>query len=734
MSSRRVFIKLGTLFATSAFLEFPFQVSEGRSENESLTAFEPNAWLRVYKEGRYVFVLDKAEMGQGVMTALPILFAEEFDIEPNRLEIENAPADRRYKNEDLSMQVTGGSTSVHASWLPLRNAGASARAFFIDAAALLWRVKADECTTENGVVSHSKSQRSIAYHELFEEIPRVKAREGTLKKHSEFKYIGKINQRRENLLKVTGRAVFGIDAAPKNSLKAVVIRSPRLGDKPVSFDAKEALSKKGVVEVTKISTGVAVVAAGYWQAREAARVVKVTWENLELRAPQDSKKILEHYREIGFKDLSEVRSEGDFKASFATAEHKLEVVYDCPYVAHAPMEPQNCTVHLVNDSCEIWAPTQSPALAEQIASKVTKLPPEKINVHTTFLGGGFGRRLAQDFVSEACEIAVNLKEKVTVPIQILWSREDDMKHSMYRPNSLHILRGAVKQGKVQAWHHGIVTQSILSQVIPEWLPAMLPQWLPNKLKDWLGSGIGSAQGGLMKDATSVEGAKEVPYDIEHIEVMVAKVEPGVPVGFWRSVGHSFNAFVVESFIDELAHAAKSDPLQFRLNLLKKTPRVRSVLEKVSEFALWQKPPENKNLFRGVAVHESFRSVVATIAEVEVLDNQFKVTKLISCIDCGTVINPDMVKAQMESAAIFGLSTALYGEITFQDGSVEQSNFHDFQVLRLNECPTIEVHIMESEAHPTGVGEPGVPTIAPAVANAVFAATGKRLRSLPLKLG
>lgn len=729
--SRRKFIQLAGSGAGALVigLYIPFALQD--DADAAAKSYAPNAWLRVTSDGEYTFILDRAEMGQGVMTALPLLLGEELDFDPRRFKIENAPADRRYDNSDLSMQVTGGSTSVHAAWRPLRKAGAEARMAFVMAAAEAWRVPLAECETENGLVIHKKSNQSVHYHKLLEAAEKIQVGDVVLKTPAQFRYIGKPMGRLENHAKVTGKPVFGIDVTHDNLHVGYIIRKPSLGATPSRFEAKKAMELKGVQGVYQVSNGVAVVAKNYWLAKKAAALVDVEWSTDKSLSATSSESILKAYTDALAANNAQVATDkGDWDAAVKSATKTIEATYEIPYVAHATMEPQNCTAFISTDKCQVWAPTQSPPLARKAAAAASGMSEDQIEIYTTLLGGGFGRRLAQDYVGEAVEVAKACK----VPVKVVWSREQDMQHSILRPNSLHSLRATFDaSNQPTGWYHHLVSQSILAHITPEWGPAIMPDWVPNFAKNAAGSFSSWLMRGRTIDDTAVEGAKDMPYDIPSIYVEHTYVEPGVAIGFWRSVGHSYTGFVVEGFVDEVAHASGQDPFAFRKSLLKDSPRNLKVLETVADRAGWTNKLE-AGRFRGIAQHASFRSFAAAVAEVAVQDNNIAVKRVTVAVDCGTVINPDMVKAQVESAVLFGLTAALHSEITLQNGAVVQSNFHDYPILRMNEAPIIDVHIVASTEAPTGIGEPGVPPIAPAVANAVFAATGKRLRKLPLKLG
>lgn len=691
--------------------------------------FSPNAWLRIFPDNRIVFVLDKTEMGQGVMTALPMLVAEELEIAAERMEIINAPADRAYKSPTMGLQVTGGSTSVAASWEPLRQAGAVARQMLIAAAAKRWNVAETSCSAVDGKVVHSESGREATYGELALAASSLPVPQVKLKEPHAFRVIGTSPRRLDNLPKVTGKATFGIDVNLPDLLAACVKHCPALGGKVVKFDKTSIEHIPGIEAVLEVPSGVAIVAKKYWQARQAASLLQVEWDYGDF-ASLSTDMIFADYDRQAKETLAKVVNGDEAAKALKAGAKQVQATYQLPYLAHAAMEPINCTAHVTDSSCEVWCPTQAPGLAQQLAAEVTGLPHDQVRIHTTYIGGGFGRRLYQDYVVEAVEIARRIKK----PVKVIWSREDDMRHDFYRPATVHELSAAIDDtGKVAAWTHAIVGQSILVQTLPEWLRAILPVWLPEGLKALAGRTAGGVLRLLGDDQTSREGADDMPYQVGHVAVEYKLIDKGLPVGFWRSVGHSYTGFVVESFVDELAHAARVDPLIFRRHLLAEHPRHRGVLDLVAEKAGWNSPAP-QGVFRGIAQHKSFGSFVAQIAEVSIDDEgAVKIHRIVCTIDCGRVVHPDLVAAQVESAILFGLSAALYGKITVSNGIIDQSNFHDYQVVRFNETPKIEVHMVTSEEEPSGVGEPGLPPVAPAIANAIFAASGKRLRSLPLNL-
>jgi CO/xanthine dehydrogenase Mo-binding subunit len=695
------------------------------------TTFKPNAWLIIDRDRGVTFFCNQAEMGQGVHTSLATIIAEELEYHPRRIHVQFAPADRAYDNPALGVQATGGSTSVKFAYQPLREAGAYAREMIKIAASRRWRVPVAEIEAEDGQVRHS-SGKSATYEQLAVSAAGVYARavdRPALKPPEQFKYIGKPLPRLDLGAKVEGSAQFGMDVKVPGMKVAVVSRCPVIGGTVKAVDDAEARAMPGVEAVVNIGYGVGVVASTYWHARQAAEKLKVTWDEGPL-AKLSSASIREMMvKAVASGQGKEAKNKGDARGAIAAAAKKLSAIYEAPYLAHAPMEPMNATAHVSDAGCEIWAPTQSASIARQVAMEELGLPAEKISVHPTFLGGGFGRRVGYDFITDA----VRLSRAVKKPVKVVWSREEDMRFGQYRPVSYHELSGGVDaQGNIVGVVHKLASPSILAQLIGSFMRAAMPDGMPGPIKGMAAGAIA----GMMRmgvDTTSVEGAASTEYDLPAHRVEWYSNDPGIPLAFWRSVGHSFNAFVVESFIDELAHAGGRDPLEVRRALLEKKPRHRGVLEQVAAKAGWGKPLP-AGVFRGLAQHESFDSYAAAVAEVSVDKEDIKVHRIVIGIDCGRVINPDIVAQQLESAAIYGLTAALKGQLTVENGGIVQSNFHDYEMVRFHEAPAIETVIVQSEEKPTGTGEPGVPVIAPAVANAVFAATGRRLRKLPLSLG
>ena len=689
----------------------------------------PNPWLSIDGDG-ITFVLEQTEMGQGVNTALAMIIAEELDVDLEQLTIVAAPADRIYgTHSDLGVQMTGGSSSIKSSWQPMRLIGATARQLLINAAAKTWNVDPSQCRTASGVVYHDPSSRKETYQKLADLASTLPVPEPKFKDPKTYRYVGKDTKRVDLQSKVTGTAKYGIDTVVPNMLVASVVRCPVFGGSLKSLEEAAAKASPGVRHIIKLEYGVAVVADTYWQARTAAKLLALTWNDGSM-ADISSAGVTELFSNLSKEDGKKVRKDGDVAGSISFAAKTIEAVYETPYLAHATMEPQNCVAHVTPTSCEVWAPTQTPGVCMEAVVGITGLSRDQIKIHTTGIGGGFGRRLIADFVTETVMIA----QKANVPVKVIWTREEDMQHDCYRPASYNAMWGGIdKDGTPLFWKHRVVSPSILSQFIPQAMGSMLPPWLPTGVSKFMGGAVGWTFKGLSADDSSTEGAKDLPYKIPNVLVEYKHSDPGFPIGFWRSVGHSHQAFMVESFIDELAHLAGKDPYAYRRDLLADHPRNLAVLDRVAAEIGWSKPAP-AGVFRGIAQHASFGSFCAEAVEIKKDGaGHLKILRVVAAIDCGPVVNPDGVRAQVEGAIAFGLSAALKGEITFEKGRVVQSNFHDYEVLRMNEAPKIETHIIASDHPATGVGEPGLPPIAPALANAIFAATGKRLRKLPLRV-
>ena len=701
--SRRDFLE--TTAAAGAGLVIGFHLpAGGRFAAAAAAPFAPNAWLRISPDNSVLIVVDRSEMGQGVTTSLPMLVAEELDADWTKVKIESAPADKAYINPMFGMQGTGGSTSVRAAYTPLRKAGAAAREMLVAAAAQTWGVDKVECHAERGAVVHERSKRRATYGQLAAKAASLPVPENpTLKEPKAWKILGHRVKRLDTPAKVDGSAEFGIDVKAPGMLVAVVARSPAIGGKVASFDATKAKAVPGVKDAVQISSGVAVIADGYWNAKKGRDALDVKWDDGP-NAQLSSASISQLLRDQAAKPGAQARHDGDPDGALAGAASKVEAAYELPLLAHATMEPMNCTAHVRADGVDVWAPTQFQTGVQGLAAKIGGVPPEKVQVHTTYLGGGFGRRFELDFIQEALETS----KAAGAPVKVVWSREDDMQHDQYRPASVHQMRaGLDAAGKPVAWTHAFAAPSIMARVF----------------------GPGVIKNGI--DEETVEGAVGMPYTVPNVHVQYALTDLGIPVGFWRSVNNTFNAFVVESFIDELAHAAKKDPYEYRRDLLGKAPRHLGVLNLAASKAGWSTPLA-AGRWRGIAVWKSFDSYVAEVAEISMnADGTPRVHRVVCAVDCGPVVNPSIVEAQMESAIVYGLTAALWGEITIDKGRAQQSNFNNYLMLRMGDMPRVEVHIVPSTDAQGGVGEPGTPPIGPAVCNAIFAATGKRVRKLPI---
>lgn len=702
--SRRHFLKVGASALGGLVIGIEFD-----SEASAATGVIAGPWIRIEPSGDITVVVDKSEMGQGVWTALPMLVAEELDADWSKIRVVQAPAAPEYKHPWFGVQATGGSTSVRAMWGPLREAGASARALMLEAASKTWGVGVESLRTESSTVIGAPGR--LAYGELAalaSTLPLPKA--PALKDPKDFRIIGQSLPRTDLLGKVTGQAGFGLDVRVPGLRFASVERAPVLGAKVVSFDASEALKTPGVLAVHSIegpvASGVAVVAKSTHAAKTARSKLKVTWSTppqstMSTESLEQTMKELAHQR-TGARVARETGN-----VATATASQTLMLEYAAPYLAHATMEPMNATASVTKTGVELWAPTQAQGPHQFIAAQIAGCKPEAVKVNTTFLGGGFGRRFAPDFIVEA----VTLSKLESAPVQVVYTREDDMRAQYYRPMAYANVRvGLDKEGTPVFFDGVTVTDSIAA-----------------------GSGFEAA---LVKngiDQTSVEGLADFPYAVPHFKLDWVHYSPGVRTWFWRSVGSTENGFFTESIVDELAHKAGRDPYEYRRSLLSAHPRHRGVLDAVAKLSGFGSPVPHGRA-RGIAVCESFGSYVAEVAEVSVEEGRIKVHRVWIAADVGIVVNPAIVKAQLEGAMIYGLSAALAGKITYQAGAVEQSNFDDYPILRMDETPAVEITLVPSMEAPGGVGEPGTPPIAPAVANAVFALTGKRLRHLPLEEG
>jgi isoquinoline 1-oxidoreductase beta subunit len=712
--SRRTFLKTSTVLGGGLVIGFfvPAAVRRGAfaqaAPDRAAALPAVNAFLRIGSDESVTVLLAHSEMGQGIWTTLPMLVNEELDADWSRFRVEHAPAAPAYHSTAFPIQMTGGSTTTWSEMDRYRQVGAVARYQLVAAAAALWGVAPAACQTDRGFVACAG--RRASYGSLAEAAAKLQAPAAiALKPAAEWKVIGKPTRRLDTPEKITGRAVFGLDVRLPGMLTAAVAHAPTFGGKVKSFDATAARAVPGVRAVFEIPTGVAVAGDHFWAAKRGRDALRIEWD-AGPHGGLDTTAQLAGYREQAKTAGLKAAAAGDVERILGkTGAPPLVAEYSLPYLAHAPMEPLNCTVRRTAEGCEVWTGTQFQTVDQARVAAIFGLEPEQVALHTTFLGGGFGRRanLASDFVVEAAHVAKGLDR----PVKLVWTRDDDIRGGYYRPLTVHRIEGALDgRGAPLAWRHRIVTQSLVA---------------------------GSPFAAMIKDGidpTCVEGAADSPYvtAIANHRVELHANDPGVPVLWWRSVGHSHTAFAVESFVDELAHAAGRDPLELRRAMLAQAPRVRAVLDLAAERAAWGSPlPAGRA--RGIAVHESFGSIVSHVAEVSVEEGEIHVHRVVTAIDCGICVNPLGVRAQMESGIAFGLGAALHSEISIKQGRVVESNFHDYRVLRLYEMPRVEVHIVDSREKAGGAGEPGTPPIAPAVANAVFALTGKRLRELPFRL-
>jgi isoquinoline 1-oxidoreductase subunit beta len=725
---RREFLKSSA--ATGVALVIAFHLDAHASDDPAQAQEKPvvnpfDAWVRITRDNHITLILAKSEMGQGVFTSLPMILAEELCVDWKQVGIEQAPT-----NPKIYEHGTGGSGSVAGSWLPLRRAGAAAREMLITAAATHWNVNRDTCVAQDGGILHGARKNFLTYGELVEDarkVPVPDLKTVPLKNSHDFTIVGHELGRRDAAAKSSGRAKFGIDARVEGMQYAVIARCPVFGGKVKSFDGTKTKTVPGVHNVFVIEPvtkgsftagGVAVIADNSWAAIQGRDALKIVWEEGP-NAGESSDTLHKQFLDNAAKPAKALRNDGDANAALSAAGKKIDVTYEFPFAAHASMEPMNCTVHIRPDGAEAWVGTQAPQWAQDVIAQVSGLPHESVKVHTTLMGGGFGRRYQADFVMEGAQVA-----KVTgKPVMVLWTREDDMQHDFYRPASYHKLSGAVTQdGKLAAWKHFQTSTAIGAM--------------------WEDKGEEKAGEGEFGTASFI------PYQPANYRVEYALAKSGVPRAWWRSVEHSSSGFVVESFIDEIATLAGADPLEYRLQQIGddrtipdytnpkegsplKTARLKGVLKLAAEKGGWGSPLA-KGTGRGIAGYYSFESYTACVAEVSIVDKAVKVKRLVYVVDCGRPINPDGIRAQVESAAIYGISAALYDSITIKGGRVEQSNFNDYEMPRIADTPKIEVHVVPSVEEPTGIGEPGLPVVAPAICNALFALTGKRIRRLPIR--
>ncbi|WP_420964688.1 molybdopterin cofactor-binding domain-containing protein [Bradyrhizobium sp. B120] len=703
--SRRNFLRASAIAGGGLLLSVSLPFASREGEAAAAGDFAPNAFIRIGGDGKVVLTMPYVEMGQGTYTSIPMLIAEELEIGLTQVQLEHAPpSDKLYANPLLGVQATGNSNAMRGAWQPMRKAGATAKAMLVAAAAKRWNVEAGSCRAENGEVHHAASGRKLGYGELAADAAQMPVPENvTLKSPAEFKLIGTPAKRLDTPSKINGSAVYGIDARPPGVKIATLAQSPVFGGRIKRVDDAAAKAVNGVRQIVKLDDAVAVVADHMGAAKKGLAALTIEWDE-GAHAKLATSDIARELEAATTKPGAVAQNIGDADKALAGAATKLEATYQLPFLAHATMEPMNCTVHVRADGCEIWVGNQALSRVQAVAAKMLDLPPEKVVVHNHLLGGGFGRRLEVDGVIRAVQIA----KQVDAPVKVVWTREEDIQHDMYRPYWCdRIAVGLDASGKPVAWNNRFAGSSVIAR------------WAPPAFRNGL-------------DPDTTEGAIDLVYDIPNFHVEYVRVEPpGIPTAFWRSVGPSHNVFVTESMIDEMAAAAKQDPVDYRRALLGKSPRAKAALELAAAKAGWGgKLPAGRG--RGVSLQFVFGSYLAQIAEIEVAkDGSVRVHRVVCAMDCGTVVNPDTVQAQLQSGINFGVTAALYGEITLKDGRVEQSNFDSYQMLRIDQAPAIEVHIVPSTEPPGGMGETGTSGIVPAISNAIFAATGKRLRKMPV---
>ena len=705
--SRRSFLQVGAAASGGLVLSLSLPLPDSEAEAAEAGSFVPNAFIRIDSDGQIVLTMPYVEMGQGTYTSIPMLIAEELEVDLKQVQVEHAPPNEKlYANPLLGVQATGNSNAIRGAWQPLREAGAVARIMLVAAAAKRWNVDPTSCRAQSGEVLHSPTGRRGTFGELAADAARVPIPENVaLKPPQDFKLIGTPAKRLDTPAKVNGTALYGIDVRPPGVKIATLAQSPVFGGRVKSVDDSAAKAVKGVRQIVRLDDAVAVVADHMGAAKKGLAALTIKWDD----GPHSKLETADIASELEQATLGSgpvAQNIGDVDKALASAVTKVEAIYQVPFLAHATMEPMNCTVHVRPDGCEVWVGSQAIARCQAAAAKVTGLPLDKVVAHNHLIGGGFGRRLESDGVARAVEIA----KQVDGPVKVVWSREEDIQHDMYRPYWVdRLTAGLDEKGMPIAWSNRYAGSSIIAR------------WLPPGFKNGL-------------DPDSTEGAINLVYALPNLHVEYVRVEPpGIPTAFWRSVGPSHNVYVTESFMDELAAAAKRDAVAYRRALLDQSPRAKGVLDLAAEKAGWGQPLPQR-VGRGVSLQFVFGTYMAQVAEVEVAkDGTVRVRRVVCAVDCGIPVNPDTIQAQIQSAIIFGITAALYGDITLKNGRVEQTNFDSYQMLRMNEAPAIEVHIVQNFEPPGGMGECGTSAIVPAVANAIFAATGKRLRKMPVDI-
>ncbi|WP_063553341.1 xanthine dehydrogenase family protein molybdopterin-binding subunit [Burkholderia territorii] len=713
-ASRRMFLKFGAILGVAAEggLLLGFSVSaigrgngSGAVDAQRMGLFVPNAFVQVDRSGEVILVMPKVEMGQGVYTSIPMLIAEELEVPLSAVTLVHAPPNARLFFDSLlfSQQITGGSTSIRYAWESMRRAGATARTLLVAAAAQRWKVHPTSCRAEGGEVLHPPSGRCASYGELVDAAAELPVpMDVTLKEPENFRLIGKPIKRLDSPEKVDGTAQFGLDVRLPGMLYAVIVNSPVFGGTVVRVDDRAAKRVSGVRQIVVVDDAVAVIGDHTWAAKRGAAALQVEWHE-GAGADVSMRDIVSDLARAAERRGAVVRRDSDVPYAFLKAKMRVDAVYQQPFLAHATMEPINCTVHVRPDGCDVWTGTQVPTRVIDMAAHVTGLSADRIVLHNYLLGGGFGRRLEVDMVRQAVKIG----KQVTGPVKVIWTREEDIQHDLYRPYYYdRISAGLDTDGKPIAWFHRIVGSSVMAR------------FEPGEFKDNI-------------DPDAVGVASDLPYAIPSQLIEYVRQEPRhIPTGWWRGVGPTRSTFVVESFIDELAAQTKADPVQYRRALLGKTPRALNVLDVATKAAGWGTPlPKGQG--RGVSVMHAFGSFFSIVIDVAVEGGEVQVKRAVCAVDCGMAVNPGTIEAQVQGGIIFGITGALYGEITIEDGRVVQSNFTDYRMMRINETPPIDVHLVKSAEAPGGIGEPGTAATAAALSNAIFAATGTRLRKLPV---
>ncbi len=705
--SRRAALQSGLVGGLVLAFQWPLHAApaneRGQSPDHPDSQFVANAFIRIDETGKTTLVIPQAEMGQGVYTAIAMILAEELDADLAQVVLEHAPpSDKLYGNPIFGVQVTGNSNSIRAFWDKLRNAGAAARTMLIAAAAAQWQVDAASCSSSNGKITHAASNRTLTYGELADVAGKLPVPEKPkLKNPNDFTLIGKPLKRFDTPNKSDGKTIYGIDVIVPDMKFATLAQCPVLGGKVRHVDAGAAKRLPGVQQIVVLDDLVAVVGDHMWAAWQGLNALKVTWDEGQ-NANINSADVWNELRAASQKDGVVAKSEGDVDKGLTQGE-RIDAEYELPFLAHATMEPQNCTVRLMAGACEIWTGTQVQSRAQEYAAKAASLPIDSVTLHNHYIGGGFGRRLEADMVASAVRVA----KEVPTPIKVVWTREEDMRHDVYRPAYRDTISASLSNGKIIAWKYRVTGSSVMAR------------WMPPAFKDGI-------------DIDAVDSAVDMPYDIPNKRVEYMRAEtPVVTTGFWRGVGPNNNVFAIESFVDELARKANMDPVAFRLGMLDGTPRLKAALKLVAEKSGWGSPLPTR-VGRGVSVQPSFGSFIATVVEAEVDDVGDVHLRHITCaVDTGIAVNPDTIIAQLQGGLIFGLTAALWGEVTIEKGRVQQSNFNNYRMLRIDETPPIDVHVIKSAEHPGGIGETGATAGPPALRNAIYAATGVPLRRLPI---